>query len=269
MKGHGDGGLAGIAANVKKSNMLAPWLAFGMLSLVVYGAFSDGDFSFLLTYASLTRCFAVTLLVAQLQQSKSASGISSKTLQCYVCVFASRLLSILRHEGYLPYDRSGDWIYHCIEVGAFLATLAALALVHGPYASTYDVTADGFGAPGVPSNLGALVLIVPAFIVALLVHPGLNKDVLSDASWTYAMYLESFAVLPQLYLFQKQARRVATVDYLVGHFVAALGLSPVWKSNSELGYPENCCGDIRQPERHRTDAATETTSRRWRGAPET
>ena len=34
MKGHGDGGLAGIAANVKKSNMLAPWLAFGMLSLV-------------------------------------------------------------------------------------------------------------------------------------------------------------------------------------------------------------------------------------------
>jgi len=259
MKGHGDGGLAGIAANVKKSNMLAPWLAFGMLSLVVYGAFSDGDFSFLLTYASLTRCFAVTLLVAQLQQSKSASGISSKTLQCYVCVFASRLLSILRHEGYLPYDRSGDWIYHCIEVGAFLATLAALALVHGPYSSTYDITADGFGAPGVPSNLGALVLIVPAFVVALLVHPGLNKDVLSDASWTYAMYLESFAVLPQLYLFQKQARRVATVDYLVGHFVAALGLSPVWKSNSELGY---------QPERHRTDAGMEATSRRWRGAPE-
>ena len=98
------------------------------------------------------------------------------------------------------------------------------------------------------------MLIVPAFVVALLVHPGLNKDVLSDASWTYAMYLESFAVLPQLYLFQKQARRVATVDYLVGHFVAALGLSPVWKSNSELGY--------------RTDAGMEATSRRWRGASE-
>jgi hypothetical protein len=228
MKGHGDSGSFGsMASNVKRSNMLAPWLAFGLLSLIVFLAFSDGDFSFLLTYASLTRCFAVTLLVAQLQQSKSASGISSKTLQCYVCVFASRLLSILRHEGYLPYDRSGDWIYHCIEVGAFLATLAALFLVHGAYASTYDVTADGFGAPGVPSHLGALVLIVPAFVIALLVHPGLNKDVLSDASWTYAMYLESFAVLPQLYLFQKQAKRVATVDYLVGHFVAALGLSRV------------------------------------------
>ena len=75
-----------------------------------------------------------------------------------------------------------------------------------------------------------------AQVEAQELHPGLNKDVLSDASWTYAMYLESFAVLPQLYLFQKQARRVATVDYLVGHFVAALGFSPVWKSTSELGY---------------------------------
>ena len=94
MKGHGDGGIAGIAANVKKSNMLAPWLAFGMLSLVVYGAFSDGDFSFLLTYASLTRCFAVTLLVAQLQQSKSASGISSKTTGRYLILPRRRLMAV-------------------------------------------------------------------------------------------------------------------------------------------------------------------------------
>ena len=33
---------------------------------------------------------------------------------------------------------------------------------------------------------------------------------------------------------------------------------PVWKSTSELGY-------LREPPRHRADAATGTTSRRWRG----
>ena len=61
----------------------------------------------------------------------------------------------------------------------------------------------------------------------------------------------------------------------------------VWKSTSELGYPEKYCVDLREPPRHRTDAvtgdnvasmastprhradaATESTSRRWRGAPE-
>jgi len=39
----------------------------------------------------------------------------------------------------------------------------------------------------------------------------------------------------------------------------------VWKSTSELGYPEKYCVDLRESPRHRADAATGTTSRRWRG----
>ena len=35
---------------------------------------------------------------------------------------------------------------------------------------------------------------------------------------------------------------------------------PVWKS-----YPEKSCVDLREPPRHRADAAAGTTSRRWRG----
>ena len=31
------------------------------------------------------------------------------------------------------------------------------------------------------------------------------------------------------------------------------GLGPVWKSTSELGYPEHDCGDLREPPRHRAD----------------
>ena len=39
----------------------------------------------------------------------------------------------------------------------------------------------------------------------------------------------------------------------------------VWKSTSELGYPEKYCVDLREPPRHRADVATGTMSRRWRG----
>ena len=39
---------------------------------------------------------------------------------------------------------------------------------------------------------------------------------------------------------------------------------PVWKSSSELGYPGNYT-DLCEPPRHPADAATGTTSRRWRG----
>ena len=35
----------------------------------------------------------------------------------------------------------------------------------------------------------------------------------------------------------------------------------VWKSTSELEYPENYCRDLREPPRHRADAVAGTTSR--------
>jgi hypothetical protein len=39
----------------------------------------------------------------------------------------------------------------------------------------------------------------------------------------------------------------------------------VWKSTSEIGSPENYCGDLRRPPRHRADEIMGTMSRRWRG----
>ena len=52
----------------------------------------------------------------------------------------------------------------------------------------------------------------------------------------------------------------------MGSYADGLKLrAAVWKSTSELGYPENYCGDLCEPPRHRAAAVTETTSRRWRG----
>ena len=36
-------------------------------------------------------------------------------------------------------------------------------------------------------------------------YRSLNHDFFSDVSWTISMYLESVAMVPQLYMFQKQA----------------------------------------------------------------
>ena len=33
----------------------------------------------------------------------------------------------------------------------------------------------------------------------------LNREIFSDVSWTLSMYLEAVAMLPQIYMFQKQA----------------------------------------------------------------
>ena len=52
----------------------------------------------------------------------------------------------------------------------------------------------------------------------------------------------------------------------VGYGVDPVSAKPYWLIKNSWDYTWGLCGH--QPERHRADAATGTTSRRWRGAPE-
>lgn len=197
------------------------WAGFFTVSLVVYSLLSGGDFSFLMTYGGMARMFGFGILNVKTFTSKRATGVSIKTLQLYSLVFFFRLTSIMRHEGYLPYDKSGDWLYHLIEGTALVFTCTAMWGCMGPFKSTYQGNLDKFGEFNVPPGMGAVYLAVPILILACLVHPNLNSDFMSDVAWTYAMYLESVALVPQLFMFQKQVSGV--VELLTAHFVAALG----------------------------------------------
>lgn len=70
--------------------------------------------------------------------SKTAAGISLKSVELYVVVFALRLTSILRHQGYLPFDKTGDWFYHCLEALSLASVVLIGYGIFGPLISTYD-----------------------------------------------------------------------------------------------------------------------------------
>ena len=197
------------------------WAGFFTFTLGIYFMVSGGDFSFLMTYGAMARMFGFGILNLKTWKSQRASGVSIKTLQLYCLVFFFRLTSIFRHEGYLPYDKSGDWLYHIIELVALLMTSGALYGCMVPFKGTYQADLDKFGEFNVPPGYGAVYLAGPALVIAILIHPSLNSDFVSDVAWTYAMYLESMALIPQLYMFQKQTSGV--VELLTAHFVAALG----------------------------------------------
>lgn len=205
--------------------MVLAWVAFFSFSFIVYYALSDGDFSFILTYSALWRCFAFFLLNFRMLTSNSASSVSLKTLEAYVVVFVFRLASLLRHEGYLPYDRSGDWFYHLVETTSLALVCGAIFLLYFRFRATYDEAKDAFGSLHIPPQYGVVYIIVPAMILAIFLRPNLNKDFFSDAAWTFSMYLESVAILPQLYMFTKQAN--TPVEVLVSHCVFALGFARV------------------------------------------
>jgi ER lumen protein retaining receptor len=217
-------GRKSLAVQALNQNVLM-WAGFFTLSLFVYFMLSGGDFSFLMTYGAMARMFGFAILNFKTFKSQRASGVSIKTLQLYVLVFFFRLTSIIRHEGYLPYDKSGDWLYHFIEGMSLMFTCAALYACMVAFKHTYQADLDRFGEHVVPPGMGSVWLAGPILIVAILIHPNLNADFLSDTAWTYAMYLESAALIPQLFMFQKQASGV--VELLTAHFVAALGFGRV------------------------------------------
>lgn len=113
-------------------------------------------------------------------------------------------------------------MYQAVEVLALLLSLCAIAAVIST-GDQYVSSEDGFGNwKHIPNAIGAVVLIVPALILACLFHPKLNKNFFTDTAWTFAAYLETVAVLPQFYMLQKLNK---PVEEWVSHFVFSLGLS--------------------------------------------
>jgi hypothetical protein len=163
------------------------------------------------TLGSLFALFAFGLLLAKAYLTGSVANISLKTLECYFLVFSGRLASILFYEGYLPYDRSGDWFYQFTEVSALLMVLALIVCVVGPFRDTYSRGRDGFKVSLVPGlvvapELRVVQLVAPALVLAVLLHPSLNNNWLTDTAWAFALYLEAVAMLPQVWLFNEMQK---------------------------------------------------------------
>lgn len=123
------------------------------------------------TYAAFMRCFGFGLLNFKMWSSKSAKGVSVKTLELYVLTFVARLLSIMRHQGYLPFDKTGDWFYHTVEVMSLIMVSLATIGVFLPFISTYEEKFDLFGNLHIPSIAGAAYIVAPCIILAIFFHP--------------------------------------------------------------------------------------------------
>jgi hypothetical protein len=237
-KGASTGGTGDVSDKVKKlmnqtignARKSSVYGGFILVTFVLWYLLSSGDFSFLLTLAALWRCFGLLLLLYKVAGGKTAKSVSAKTLQLYAVSFLARLLSITRHQGYLPFDKTGDWFYHVVE---FVSFVAAILLIYGmlyPLNQTYDTKYDKFGNYKIPPQFGAIYLLVPCALLAVAFHPELNKEFFSDTCWTFSMYLESVAMIPQLYMFQKQANdQDNVVDAVLGHFTFTLGFSRIFE----------------------------------------
>lgn len=149
--------------------------------------------------ADLLHLGSILILIARLSQTKSCAGISLKTQALYCLVFATR---------YLDLFISFVSVYNSLMKLFFLCSAGYIVyLMRGPLKTTYDRALDSFRVE---------FLLVGATLFALLFP---HKYTVLEVLWSFSIYLEAVAILPQLF----QMTRTGEADNITSHYVFALG----------------------------------------------
>jgi len=218
--------------NISGTQGFKVWGGFIAAVITIFWVFSSGDFSFLLTLSSLVSMFSFLMVAIAIESGKSVAGVSLKMMECYILVFFCRLCAIIPFEGYLPFDKSGDWLYQVCEAFGLCLSGSIVYCCRAQYPNTYSSETD---------TLNHFYLIGPAAAVALILHPHLNNFLASDIAWAFALYLESVTVLPQLFMFMKEGKaQPHTSHFLAAQAVSRLMSFIFWASSfSELSNPDH------------------------------
>jgi len=193
--------------------ILATYFFFVSSVVYVWLHHSDKDFSYVLTVSGCVQTLGFFLLLHKVRVQRSVAGISSKMLQCYTLTFLFRLSSTLVKNGYLPVDRTGDWIYQAADIASLLLVFQLLFFVHKRYKTTYQQELD---------SMPLWKLVPAAVLLGCTVHGNLNHSPFFDKTWTISLWLDTLAMLPQLWMLIAKG---GEVEALTSNFVALIFMS--------------------------------------------
>ncbi|XAR52091.1 hypothetical protein NMG60_11019990 [Bertholletia excelsa] len=149
----------------------------------------------------MTHLLSVIVLLLKIRTTKSCAGISLKTQELYVIVFITRYLDL-----FTKYYSFYNTVMKLVFLGTSIAIVWYMRY-HKVVKQTYNKDEDTFRH---------YFLILPCFMLALLIH---HDFTVMEVLWTFSLYLEAVAILPQLVLLQ----RSRNIDNLTGHYVFLLG----------------------------------------------
>jgi len=150
-------------------------------------------------FGDLSHLASILILVHKITTTRSCRGISFKTQALYVAVFVSRYLDLFY-----------DWIslYNFLMKVFFISSsVYILYLMKMRYRPTNDPSIDTFRIE---------YLLGPCAFLALIFHYRLT---VSEVLWSFSIFLESVAILPQLFMLQ----RTGEAESITTHYLAALG----------------------------------------------
>merc|ERR550514_1864519 len=149
-----------------------------------------------MTMSVMFQCLSLVLLGLQSWSSGSAGGISAQSLILEALSLGCRLSNTTWLDGYLPVDKSGDFLFQAVDVCSFAIVMFLLHRVLVVHKDTYQSAEDSL--PIAPIVLGSVVL-------GMMLHADMNDRPLFDALWMAGLFMSVAQVLPQLWLITRNS----------------------------------------------------------------
>lgn len=147
----------------------------------------------------LSHLLAILILLLKIWKTRSCAGISGRSQVLFALVFATRYLDLFTHFISL---------YNTLMKIFYLASsFGTIYLIYVKFKASYDKTHDTFRVE---------FLIIPSVILSLFANH--DFEVL-EVLWTFSIYLESVAILPQLFMVSKTGE----AESITSHYLFALG----------------------------------------------
>lgn len=188
---------------------------FGFLCILVFGFGSDADFSAILTAGVAFQFLGFFTLCLKVYSSKSVAGLSGGTLFMYFLFYCFRLTSTTLRDGYIPVDRTGDYILQMFEFATLLCVGYLIHSLHKAFKTTYQEEYD---------DLSVRPLVLTSLALGICIHGDFNKSQFFDSVWSTSLNLETLALIPQLWM---MARIGGAVDTAHALFVGSTGLASI------------------------------------------
>jgi len=146
----------------------------------------------------LVHLISILILLLKIRATKNCAGISLKTQELYSLVFVTRYLDIFW---------TFDLYLTTMKIIYISSSFAIVYLMRTTYKHSYDREHDSFRI---------IFLIVPCALLALFIN---YEFYIFEILWTFSIYLESVAIMPQLFLLQ----RTGEVENITSDYIFSLG----------------------------------------------
>lgn len=147
----------------------------------------------------LSHLFAVIILLLKIWKTRSCAGISGRSQLLFAIVYTTR---------YLDLFTSFISVYNTVmKVVFLLASFGTLYLMWVKFKATYDRNHDTFRVE---------FLLAPCVLLSLLIN---HEFQFVEILWTFSIYLEAVAILPQLFMVSKTGE----AETITSHYLFALG----------------------------------------------